>query len=145
MKHSTHDDTHDGHGQAEDGPRERHGGHAGGQGGAAGDHAHTEHEHGQAGHDHAGHEDHAAHESHGGHADHSGHEGHDPETFRRKFWLSLALTLPILYFSEQFRTWLRYEAVGFPGSDWVNPVLGTVLFVYGGVVFLRGARHELAA
>ena len=145
MKHSTHDDTHDGHGQAEDGPRERHGGHAGGQGGAAGDHAHTEHEHGQAGHDHAGHEDHAAHESHGGHADHSGHEGHDPETFRRKFWLSLALTLPILYFSEQIQAWLGYEAVRFPGSEWVNPVLGTILFLYGGLVFLQGARHELAA
>src|SRR5690606_20916116 len=84
---------------------------------------------------------------HGGHVshDHSGNDGHDPETFRRRFWVSLVLTLPILYFSEQFRTWLRYEAVGFPGSDWVNPVLGTVLFVYGGVVFLRGARHELAA
>ncbi len=84
---------------------------------------------------------------HGGHISHyhSGNDGHDPETFRRRFWVSLVLTLPILYFSEQFRTWLRYEAVGFPGSDWVNPVLGTVLFVYGGVVFLRGARHELAA
>src|SRR5690606_30840412 len=57
---------------------------------------------------------------HGGHVshDHSGHEGHDPEAFRRRFWVSLVLTLPILYFSEQFQRWLRYEAVGFPGSDW---------------------------
>jgi len=64
--------------------------------------------------------------------------------FRDRFWFSLALTLPILYFSEQVQQLLGYQAVSFPGSEWVNPVLGTVLFFYGGLVFLQGARHELA-
>ena len=65
--------------------------------------------------------------------------------FRDRFWFSLLLTLPILYFSEQIQAWFGYAAVSFPGVEWVNPVLGTVLFVYGGLVFLQGARHELAA
>jgi Cu2+-exporting ATPase len=85
--------------------------------------------------------------SHGGH-DHGAHDkhaGHTPEMFRDRFWLSLVLTVPILYFSEQIQAWLGYQAVGFPGSEWVNPVLGTVLYLYGGIVFLQGARHELAA
>lgn len=64
--------------------------------------------------------------------------------FRDRFWLSLALTIPILYFSEQFQAWFGYQAVSFTGSEWVNPVLGTVLFLYGGLVFLQSARHELA-
>ena len=65
--------------------------------------------------------------------------------FRDRFWLSLALTVPILYFSEQLQAWFGYEAISFPGVALVNPVLGTVLFLYGGLVFLQGARHELAA
>src|SRR5690606_30720756 len=72
-------------------------------------------------------------------------EGHSPEMFRDRFWFSLALTVPILYFSEQIQAWFGYRAVTFPGDAWVSPVLGTVLFLYGGLVFLRGARHELAA
>src|SRR5690606_23303210 len=47
--------------------------------------------------------------------------------------------------SEQIQAWFGYRAVTFPGDAWVSPVLGTVLFLYGGLVFLRGARHELAA
>ena len=98
---------------------------------------------------HVHHADHDAqvtptHEGHGGHEGHDKHAGHNPEMFRDRFWLSLILTLPILYFSEQLQTWLGYSAVQFPGVEWVNPVLGTVLFFYGGLVFLQSARHELA-
>ncbi len=102
------------------------------------------------GHDH-GHVSHRArtradHE----HRDHAGHAGgahahHSPELFRARFWLSLLLALPILYFSEQIQSWFGYQALSFPGVEWVNPALGTVLFVYDGSVFLRGARPELAA
>lgn len=42
-----------------------------------------------------------------GHTAHA-HQGHEPDTFRRRFWLSLALTIPILYFSDQIQTWLGY-------------------------------------
>src|SRR5690606_2491628 len=103
---------------------------------------HAEHDAQLAPDPHAGHGDHGAHGSHGGHDKHA---GHSPEMFRDRFWLALVLTLPILYFSEQFQAWFGYQAIGFPGSEWVNPVLGTVLYLYGGLVFLQGARHELAA
>ena len=79
------------------------------------------------------------------HGGHDKHAGHSPEMFRDRFWLSLVLTLPVLYFSEQFQLWFGYRAVDFPGVEWVNPILGTVLFFYGGLVFLQSARHELAA
>ena len=96
------------------------------------EHAHEHHDHG------------GGHQGHDVRAGHDKHAGHSPEMFRDRFWLSLALTIPILYFSQQFQTWFGYQAVSFPGSAWVNPVLGTILFVYGGLVFLQGARHELA-
>ena len=86
---------------------------------------------------------HEGHDTHAGHGDHDKHAGHSPAMFRDRFWLSLVLTLPILYFSEQLQTWLGYTAVSFPGVEWVNPVLGTVLFFYGGLVFLQSARHEI--
>jgi Cu2+-exporting ATPase len=62
--------------------------------------------------------------------------------FRDRFWLSLALTLPVIYFSETIQGWLGYEAFTFPGSEWVGPVLGTIIFVYGGRPFLVGAVRE---
>src|SRR5690625_5125918 len=78
-----------------------------------------------------------------GHGAHDKHAGHSPEMFRDRFWVALILTVPILYFSEQMQLWLGYHAVSFPGVEMVNPVLGTVLFLYGGLVFLQGARHEI--
>jgi Cu2+-exporting ATPase len=63
--------------------------------------------------------------------------------FRDRLWVSLVLTVPVLYFSTQFQDWFGYEAVSVPAQDWINPVLGTVLFVYAGVVFLRGGAAEL--
>jgi len=78
---------------------------------------------------------------------HEGHDpaGHDPATFRRRFWVTLALTLPVLYFSEQLQTWFGYQAVSFTGVRWLQPLLGTVIYFYGGWVFLTHARRELAA
>ena len=75
--------------------------------------------------------------------DHSDHEHHSPGTFRDRFWLSLALTLPILYLADSFQTWFGYTAVSFPGDVWVAPVLGTVLFLYGGWPFLQGLAREV--
>ena len=82
---------------------------------------------------------------HAAHHAHDKHAGHTPEMFRDRFWLSLALTLPILYFSEQMQSWFGYQALSFPGAELLNPILGTILYFYGGLVFLQGARHELAA
>jgi cation transport ATPase len=64
--------------------------------------------------------------------------------FRDKFWLSLALTIPVVFWSTDIQHWLGYTAPTFPGSKFIPPILGTVVFVYGGLVFIRGARRELA-
>jgi Cu2+-exporting ATPase len=77
------------------------------------------------------------------HASHGAHAGHDPAVFRRQFWILLILTIPVVVWSEEVQHWLGYMAPSFPGSDWISPVLGTVIFLYGGRVFLTGARDEL--
>lgn len=84
------------------------------------------------GHEHAGHEH-----------DHSGHEGHDPAIFKRKFWLSLVLTLPTLVFSTGLQDILGLGGPRFPGSQYIPAVFGVLLFIYGGLVFIRGAMTEL--
>jgi Cu2+-exporting ATPase len=76
-------------------------------------------------------------------AGHDRHEGHSVAKFRDKFWLSLLLTIPVLIWSMDIQEWLGYAAPTFPGSVWIPPILGTVLFLYGGLVFIRGAVGEL--
>jgi Cu2+-exporting ATPase len=63
--------------------------------------------------------------------------------FRDRFWLSFVLTLPVILFSEMIQEWLGYSTPDFPGSDLVAPVLGTVIFIYGGAPFLKGAVEEV--
>lgn len=77
---------------------------------------------------------------HGDHQAHDKHAGHDPEMFRRKFWLTLALTIPVVVSSEMVMDWFGYDL---GGVAWVGPVLGTFIFVWGGQPFLVGAVHEL--
>ncbi|MFE0529670.1 heavy metal translocating P-type ATPase [Micromonospora parva] len=79
---------------------------------------------------------------HGGHGGHDKHAGHNPEAFRRKFWLTLVLTVPIVVTSHMVMNWFGYR-VDFPGIELVGPVLGTVVFVYGGSPFLQGAVREV--
>ncbi len=80
---------------------------------------------------------------HGGNAAHNKHAGHDPEAFRRQFWVVLGLTIPVVIWSTEVQHWLGYMAPGFPGSAWIPAILGTIIFLYGGKVFLDGARTEL--
>ncbi|HJR92693.1 MAG TPA: copper-translocating P-type ATPase [Acidimicrobiia bacterium] len=85
----------------------------------------------------------AAHDSgNHSHSAHDKHAGHSVEMFRDRFWLSFALTLPVVYFSEMIQEWFGYTAPTFPGSEWIAPILGTVIFIYGGSPFLRGAVQE---
>ncbi|TDD96861.1 heavy metal translocating P-type ATPase [Jiangella asiatica] len=81
--------------------------------------------------------------AHGGHAGHHDkHAGHgDGTMFRDKFWVSLVLAIPVVGFSTMFADLLGYEVPGW--GTWIPPVLGTVLFVYGGWPFLTGAVAEL--
>src|SRR6266478_1975213 len=78
------------------------------------------------------------------HGSHDRHAGHSVAMFRDKFWLSFALTIPVVFWSTEVQHWLGYRAPSFPGSKFIPAILGTVVFVYGGLVFIRGARGELA-
>src|SRR5438445_6081670 len=72
------------------------------------------------------------------HGNHERHAGHSVAMFREKFWLSFALTIPVVAWSTDVQHWLGYTAPSFPGSKFISPILGTVVFVYGGLVFIRG-------
>ena len=80
---------------------------------------------------------------HGGQRAHTDHTGHE-RTFRRRFWVSLVLSIPVVVFSEFVQEVLGYTAPTFSGSVWITPVLSVVVFAYGGVPFLSMARTELA-
>jgi Cu2+-exporting ATPase len=95
-----------------------------------------------------------AHHHHGGeistssisdHHDHHDHSHHDPAQFKRKFWLSLVLTIPTLVFSHGLQEILGLSGPRFPYSDYIPAVFGLVIFVYGGLVFLKGGLQELRA
>ena len=76
------------------------------------------------------------------HGMHDKHSGHSPAMFRKKFWLSLILTLPTLVFSETIQQWF-HGSWKFVGSEYIPAIFGTILFFYGGLVFLKSARIEL--
>ena len=87
---------------------------------------------------------HEGHESAAPHAAHDRHAGHSVAMFRDKFWLTLAFTVPVVVWSADVQHWLHYTAPSFPGSNLIPALFGTLVFVYGGLVFLRGALPELA-
>src|SRR5271170_7507949 len=78
------------------------------------------------------------------HGSHDRHAGHSVAMFRDKFWLSFALTIPVVFWSTDVQHWFGYAAPSFPGSKFIPAILGTVVFIYGGLVFIRGASSELA-
>jgi Cu2+-exporting ATPase len=82
---------------------------------------------------------------HGGHGHEHGHGGHagHADVYRRRFWITLILAVPVVVYSEMIQDWFGFTAPRFPGDGLVAPVLGTVIFVYGGWVFLAGALDEL--
>ncbi|MGH3519477.1 MAG: heavy metal translocating P-type ATPase [Haloechinothrix sp.] len=102
------------------------------------------HSHGaQTEHGHHRCHDHAEHSEHPGHGAHDKHAGHSPAMFRDRFWLSLVLTIPVVGYAHMIQMWFGYTAPHFPGSDLIAPVLGTVIFLYGGWPFLVGAVAEV--
>ena len=88
--------------------------------------------------------DHSMHEGHHESHDHDKHAGHNPDMFKKKFWLSFALTIPVLIFSETIQELFNYTAPTFPVSEWIPAILGTIIFFYGGLVFLKSAKAELS-
>lgn len=79
------------------------------------------------------------------HDDHDKHAGHSPNMFKAKFWWSFALTIPVLLYSHTVMNWLNFQMPTFTGSEWIPAILGTIIFFYGGMVFLRSAKAEIAA
>ncbi len=70
------------------------------------------------------------------------HAGHE-QMFRRRFWINLVLTIPILLFSPTIQEWLGFSTPDFPGSRWIGPLFAFVVFFYGGLPFLKMARPEI--
>lgn len=106
----------------------------------------THHNHGHEPEPHAGRDMRSGHaKAEEDHAGHDEHAGHSPRLFRDKFWLSLILTVPVVYWAAHIQMIFGYEAPEFPGSAWISPFLGTAVFLYGGLVFLKGAWRELKA
>jgi P-type Cu2+ transporter len=114
------------------------------------DHAHDHQDHAHDHQDHAhDHQDHAHDHKHGDshshgddHAHHTDHSGHE-EMFRRRFWVSLVLSIPVLLYTPMLQEWFGFSMPTFPGSDWIAPVLSVIIFAYGGLPFLQMAVPEL--
>src|SRR3989337_4420736 len=82
----------------------------------------------------------------GGQMEHSGqagheekgidrHAGHSVNMFRDRFFISLALTIPVVIYSDLFRLVFGFSAPAFPYSDWIAPLFSTAIFFYCGVGF----------
>lgn len=95
--------------------------------------------------DDAGLKEHADHAGHAGHADHAGHTGHGDHVgqFRRLFWIMLVLAVPVVAFSDMFAMLLGYMLPGTTLVNAISPLLGTVMYAWGGWPFLTGAVGEL--
>jgi len=113
-----------------------------GDGGVGADGAGSHH---SSGSDHEAHKgmdmEHEGQGEHGDHAAHVDHTGHE-QMFRRKFWVSLVLSIPVLVFSPSVQGFLGYSLPAFPGSQWITPVFAVIVFLYGGVPFLQMAVPE---
>ncbi len=96
-----------------------------------------------AGRHHEGRTDHEDHNRSSGAGGHGAHGDHT-EVFRRRFWWSLALSVPVVVTSEMVMDWFGYS-LDFPGMAWVGPILGSVIFFWAGRPFLTGGWAELRA
>ena len=89
-------------------------------------------------HEQSDQENHSGH-GHGHDVDHSGHE----QMFKRRFFVSLVLSIPVLLYSEILQELLSFSPPAFPASEWVSPLFAVIIFVYGGIPFLRMALPEV--
>jgi len=109
---------------------------------------HATHHHGaetpHRDHERDAHDHHPGGGENGGHAAHDKHAGHSAEMFKRKFWGTLLLSVPTLVWAPMLQHWFSYTAPTFPGARYIPAFFGTLVFAYGGWVFIQGARQELA-
>ena len=102
-------------------------------------HNHT-HESHSNGHDHHNHDHHSG--QHQSHSDHHGHHEHMIEDFKKRFWISLIITLPIIVLAPMIQELLGYQ-LRFNGDRYVQFILSSVIFFYGGWPFLKGLADEI--
>src|SRR5437588_11603071 len=87
---------------------------------------------------------HRAHGSHDATASHDKHAGHSVEMFRQKFWGTLLLSIPTIIWAPMIQHWFGYKAPGgSAASRWIPAIFGTLVFAYGGWVFIKGAIGEI--
>lgn len=95
--------------------------------------------------------DHSTHNAHeqknSSHDDHSvsRHAGHSTKIFFKKFWISLLLTIPVVLYADVIEKIFKWSPPEFPGSAYMPFVFGSIVFFYGGWVFLTGAAREIKA
>ncbi len=108
-------------------------------------HEHHEH-HEDMKHEHD-HQDHSMHEhdhmDHGGHGqhDHHAHHAHMIQDFKKRFWISIILTIPIMVLAPMIQELFGYE-FGFAGDKYWQFILSSIVFFYGGWPFLKGFVEE---
>jgi P-type Cu2+ transporter len=74
---------------------------------------------------------------------HDKHAGHSTNMFLRKFWVSLILTIPVVLYADVIEMIFKWSSPSFPGSEFLPLILGSIVFFYGGWVFLAGAWREI--
>ena len=91
--------------------------------------------------EHASHTSHAMNKTseHAQHIDHTGHE----DLFRRRFWVSLLLSIPVLLYTPMLQMWFGFRLPEFAGSQWIAPIFSIIVFLYGGVPFIQMAVPEV--
>lgn len=78
------------------------------------------------------------------HDEHDAHEGHGGgNPFKVRFWVSLLLTIPVLLYADILQELFGYTAPAFLGSDYIGFIFGSVIFFYGGKIFLTSAAAEI--
>lgn len=95
--------------------------------------------------DHAGHSGNAEHTGHSEHAEHTGHAGHMNHVaqFRQLFWIMLVLSIPVVGFSSMFAQLMGYTLPSNGWVKWISPIIGTIIYFWGGKPFLTGALSEV--
>jgi Cu2+-exporting ATPase len=78
----------------------------------------------------------------GEHAQHTDHSGHE-ELFRKRFWVSLLLSIPVLLYTPMLQMWFGFRMPEFAGGQWVMPIFSIIVFLYGGVPFIQMAIPEV--
>lgn len=102
---------------------------------------------GEPAHQHQSHDTHhpSSHGANHGHGhDHHSHHAHMVADFRKRFWISLALTLPVVALAPMIQSWLGLEErLRFPGDSYIQFALASIVYFYGGWPFLKGLFDEM--